>query len=30
MSAKELRAVLEARPKTESPAQGSVGERGQF
>ena len=30
MSAKELRAVLEARPKSESPAQGSVGERGQF
>jgi predicted nucleic acid-binding Zn-ribbon protein len=30
LSAKELRAVLEARPKSESLAQGSVGDRSQF
>ncbi len=30
MSAKELRMVLEARPKTESSAQGPVGDRSQF
>jgi hypothetical protein len=30
LSAKEVRMVLEARPKAESPAQGAVGDRSQF
>jgi DNA-directed RNA polymerase subunit RPC12/RpoP len=30
LNAKELRMLLEARPKAESPAQGSVGDRSQF
>ncbi len=30
MSAKEVRMALEARPKTESPAQGTVADRSQY